>query len=192
MAQRWLVVYAQAACERAEATLKNATQREDEAIKKPLLHLQAQRFCTPTAAHDALSALAKRWKDHAIVSSHLTEHKRYAGKGRPTPRTPLKAIAWPIQGHVHADDTTIEQAKPAQACSVLGTTIAPGAFCDTDVITAYKGQAHVEGGLRFLKAPLFFVSSWFVKKPNRMDGVLMVMTLALLVYSVTQRRLRAQ
>jgi transposase len=39
---------------------------------------------------------------------------------------------------------------------------------------------------------LFFVSSLFVKKPNRIEGLLMVMTLALLVYSVAQRRLRAQ
>jgi hypothetical protein len=168
MAQRWLVVYAQAACERAEATLKNATQREDEAIKKQLFHLQAQRFCTPTAAQDALSALAKRWKYHAIASYHLTEHKRSAGQGRPTPRTPLKAIAWQIQGHVHADDTTIEQAKQVQACYVLGTNIDPGALCNTEVLTAYKGQAHVEGGFRFLKDPLFFVSSLFVKKPNRL------------------------
>ena len=56
----------------------------------------------------------------------------------------------------------------------------------------YKGQSHVEGGFRFLKDPLFFVSSLFVKKPNRIAGLLMVMTLALLVYSVAQRRLRAQ
>src|SRR5262245_1209765 len=64
-------------------------------------------------------------------------------------------------------------------------------FLDSEVITAYKGQAHVEGGFRFRKAPLFFVASLFVKKPNRIEGVLMVMTLALLVYSVAQRRLRA-
>ncbi len=47
-------------------------------------------------------------------------------------------------------------------------------------------------GFRFLKDPLFFVSSLFVKKPSRIEGLLMVMTLALLVYSVAQRRLRAQ
>ena len=47
MAQRWLVVYSQAAFERAEATLKKAKQREDEAINKQLFHLQAQRFCAP-------------------------------------------------------------------------------------------------------------------------------------------------
>jgi len=32
----------------------------------------------------------------------------------------------------------------------------------------------------------------FVKKPTRIEGLLMVMTLALLVYSVAQRRLRKQ
>jgi hypothetical protein len=123
MAQRWLVVYSPAAFERAEATLKKATQREDAAIKKQLFHLQAQRFCAPKAAQDALLALAKRWKYHSMASYHLTEHKRSAGKGRPTPSTPLQAIAWHIQVHGHADDTTIEQAKQAQACSILGTHI---------------------------------------------------------------------
>ena len=61
MAQRWLVVYSQAAFERAATTLKKATQREAEAITKALFHLQAQRFPTPEAAQDALAAVAKRW-----------------------------------------------------------------------------------------------------------------------------------
>jgi transposase len=45
-------------------------------------------------------------------------------------------------------------------------------------------------GFRFLKDPLFFVSSLFVKKPCRIQGLSMVMTLALRVYAVAQRRLR--
>ena len=192
MAQRWLIVYSRAALERAEATLNKAKQREHEAITKQLFHLQAQRFCAPQAAQDALAALAKRWKYHRVESSQLTEHTRYAGKGRPTPRTPLKAIEWQIQAQVHADDATIEQAKQAQACFVLGTNIDASELNDAEVITAYKGQSQVEGGFRFLKDPLFFVSSLFVKKPNRIEGLLMVMTLALLVYSVAQRRLRKQ
>jgi transposase len=192
MAQRWLVVYSQAAFERAEATLKKATQRESEAITKQLFHLQAQRFGTPQAAHKALAVLAKAWKYHRVASSQLTEHKRYAGKGRPTPRTPLKASAWQIQAHVHADDEALERDKHTKACYVLGTNIDASALRDAEVIIAYKGQAQVEGGFRFLKDPLFFVSSLFVKKPSRIEGLLMVMTLALLVYSVAQRRLRAQ
>ena len=127
MAQRGLVVDAQAAVARAEATLKHAPQREDEASKKQRLHLQAQRFGAPEAAHEALAALATRWKDQGMVSSPLTEHTRAAGQGRPPPSTPLQASTWHIQVHVQADDTTMAQAKHAQACSILGTHIAPSA-----------------------------------------------------------------
>jgi transposase len=192
MVQRWLVVYSQVAWERAEATLKKAHQRENEAITKQLFHLQATRFGTPQAAQEALLALAKRWQYHSVKSSHLTEYKRYAGKGRPTTSTPLKASEWQIQAQVQTDDHAIEQDKQAKACFVLGTNIGACALSDPEVIAAYKGQSHVEGGFRFLKDPLFFVSSLFVKKPSRIEGLLMVMTLALLVYSVAQRRLRAQ
>src|SRR4030095_4076691 len=192
MVQRWLVVSSQAAYERAEAALSTAKQREEEASNKQLFHLQAQRFCTPEAAHEALAALAKRWKYHQVASYHLTEHKRYAGKGRPTASTPLKAIEWQIQAQVLADEEAMERDKQVKACYVLGTNIDAREVSDTEVIAAYKGQAHVEGGFRFLKDPLFFVSSLFVKKPNRIEGLLMVMTLALLVYSVAQRRLRKQ
>jgi transposase len=61
---------------------------------------------------------------------------------------------------------------------------------DAEVIRAYKGQAQAEGGCRFLKDPLCFVSSLFVKRPSRIQGLLMVMTGSLLVYAVAQRRLR--
>ena len=73
---------------------------------------------------------------------------------------------------------------------MLGTNISASELSDPEVIAAYKGQSRVEGGFRFLKDPLCLVASLFVKKPSRMAGLLMVMTLALLVDSVTQRRRR--
>jgi transposase len=184
------VGYSQAAFGRAVATLKNATQREDEAITKALFHLQAPRFPTPAAAHEALAAVAQRWQDHQGESSRLTEHPRDAGKGRPTPRTPRKASVWQIQAHVRPADEVIQDLQHVQAGVVRGTTISASELSDLEVIGAYKNQSRVEGGLRLLKDPLFFVSSVFVKKPGRLEGLWMVMTLAWLVYSVVQRRLR--
>ena len=61
----------------------------------------------------------------------------------------------------------------------------PGtALTDGEGVAGAKGQSAVERGLRLLQAPGFFVSSLFSKKPSRRQGLLMVMTLALLVYSV--------
>jgi transposase len=192
MAQRWLVVSSEAALQRTEATISNARQREAAAIDKQLFHLQAKRFETPQAAQAALDTLAPAWKYHQVETYSLIDHKRYACKGRPTPTTPIQAIAWQMQAQVRPDDEQIGQQKQLKACFVVGTTIDASQLSDAEVIRAYKGQAQAEGGFRFLKDPLFFVSSLFVKKPCRIQGLLMVMTFALLVYSVTQRRLRHQ
>jgi transposase len=192
MAQRWLIVQSDAALARAEATLTKARQREEAAITKQLFHLQATRFHTAEVAQDALAALAKRWTYHQVDSATLIAHKRYVGKGRPTPHTPLKAIEWQIQAQVRPDQEAMRHHQQVKACFVLGTNIGTSELSDAEVIAAYKGQSSVEGGFRFLKDPLFFVSSLFVKKPSRIEGLLMVMTLALLVYAVAQRRMRQQ
>ena len=75
---------------------------------------------------------------------------------------------------------------------MLGTNIPDTELPDVEVISGYKGQGSVEREFRFLKSTELFVSSLFVKKPSRIVGLLMVMTLALLVYSVAQRRMRKQ
>jgi transposase len=48
------------------------------------------------------------------------------------------------------------------------------------ILSAYKGQGvSVERGFRFLKDPLFFASSLFLEKPERIMALLMVMGLGL-------------
>ena len=136
--------------------------------------------------------MAKGWKYHQGAHHTLSEHKRYGGQGRPTSTTPIKAMAWPIQAHVRPDAAKLAHLKHVKAGCVLGSNIAGSQASDTEVIRAYNGQAQAEGGFRFLTDPLFFVSSLFVKKPCRIQGLLMVMTVALLVYAVAQRRLRQQ
>jgi transposase len=108
----------------------------------------------------------------------------------PPPRTPRKASPWHIQAHVRPADAMLKALQHVQACVVLGTNISANALSDAAASVAYKSQSRVEGGFRWLKDPRFFVAALLVKKPSRIAGLLMVMTLALLVYSVTQRRLR--
>jgi len=76
-------------------------------------------------------------------------------------------------------------------CYLLGTNISKSELSTKDIIDNYGNQQTVERGFRFLKDPVFFTSSLFLKKPSRIEALLMVMTLALLVYSIAERRLRA-
>jgi transposase len=192
MAQRWLVVSSEAAMQQAEQSVSKAQKREFEAIEKELFHLQAKRFESPEQAQAALATRLRSWRYHQVASTALIEHKRYAGKGRPSAKTPIESITWQIRAQVCPDAEALRHHQQLKGCFVLGTNIESGDLSDAEVIAAYKAQSQVEGGFRFLKDPLFFVSSLFVKKPSRIQGLLMVMTLALLVYSVAQRRLRQE
>jgi transposase len=99
---------------------------------------------------------------------------------------------WQMAAQSRPDHERMRERKPQGACFIIGTHIASRQLSAPEVMHADKAPSRAEGGCRFLQAPLFFVSSLFVKKPCRMQGLLMVLTLALLVYAVTQRRLRQQ
>jgi transposase len=59
-----------------------------------------------------------------------------------------------------------------------------------EALSEYKAQQSAERGFRFLKDPLFSTSSVFLKSPQRVEAMAMVMGLCLLVYSLGQRQLR--
>ena len=51
-------------------------------------------------------------------------------------------------------------------------------------------QVYLERGFRFLKDPQFLASSLYLKKPERIMALLMVMTVCLLVYAALEYRIR--
>ena len=59
-----------------------------------------------------------------------------------------------------------------------------------EVLAGYKGQGHAERGFHFLKDPCFLASSLYLKKPERIMALLMVMTVCLLVYAALEYRIR--
>jgi len=190
MDQRWIVVHSQAALSRAQSTLLRRQKKESEQIKKSLFHLKAQNFESEVSAENTLSELTKTWKLHQINDISLVPHKCYAKKGRPSKTAKVTSILWKITATFSVDKNEIETQSQHNACFVIGTNIKANELTDIEVFQGYKSQSNVERGFRFLKDPLFFVSSLFLKKPSRIEALLMIMTLSLFVYSIAQRRIR--
>ncbi len=59
------------------------------------------------------------------------------------------------------------------------------------MIVEYKAQQSSERGFAFLKDPLFFADSIYLKSPERIKALAMIMRLCLLVYTLGQRQIRA-
>jgi transposase len=72
------------------------------------------------------------------------------------------------------------------ATNELDATLLP----PPELLQGYKGQSHAERGFRFLKDPQFLASSLYLKKPERIMALLMVMTVCLLVYAALEYRIR--
>lgn len=60
------------------------------------------------------------------------------------------------------------------------------------ILSTYKSQQSVEKGFRFLKSPDFLTSAIYLKKPERIEALLMVMTTCLMVYASLEHQIRKQ
>ena len=188
--QRWIVVHSEERQYKAEKSVSAKCEKEHEKIEKDLKKLYAEEFACPCDAQKALKRHFNKSKFYEVVENEIEEHKKFESKGRPKSDSPYKLI-YRIRGIAQERQAVKQQSIQQSSCFVLGSTIPKNEIDDAGIIMAYKNQNNtVEKGFRFLKDPLMFTSSLFVKKPERIMGLLMVMTLALLVYAIAQRRLR--
>ena len=188
--QRWMVVHSKAAGERAGKTIARQIERDKTKLEKDLFHLQAQRYACQQDALKALHDLNKNQKYHKLTKLDCLEHKTYEGKGRPKKDAPVKSIVWQAVAEITEKQEVIQYAVEQKSCFILASNATENQLSPEAILHHYKAQSAVERGFRFLKDPLFFVSSLFIKKPSRIDALLMIMTLSLLVYSIAQRRMR--
>ena len=187
--QRWVVIYSEQARTRSEKTLKKEVFKEKERIEKELFHLQVERFECATDAQKKLHSLVKKWKYHQVCNEQITSEKRHAKRGRPAADAPQKQ-EWKISAQSIVNQSLVDNTLDQRSCFVLATNVSSKDLSRNEVLVGYKGQDKTEKGFAFLKSPDFFASSLFLKKPSRIDGLLMIMVLSLLVYSIAQRRLR--
>lgn len=187
--QRWIVVFSEAAFNRSENTVEKASVKEKAGIDKALYHLHAQSFKSETEALDALKKMCKPLKYYVLQEVEIEEHKKYLSKGRPGKNSPFE-LEYKIKCKFDKNLEQINQIVKEKACFVIGSNIPQPELGHLELLQAYQGQDHVEKGFGFMKSPICFASSFYLEKPSRIEGLIMVMTLSLLVYTTAQRRLR--
>lgn len=191
--QRWLVVFSEAAYNREIATFQTQLEKQREQAEKQLWHLANLQFVSQEDAHQAVAKEVTTWRYHR-VDYQLEEVPHYQKPGRPASTAVPDRIGYRLVGCVVEDKDAIEKAVQRKGKFILATNqLDSKALPAETLLAAYKGQASsVERGFRFLKDPLFFASSLFLDKPERIMALTMVMGLALLVYALAEHKLRTE
>jgi transposase len=100
-------------------------------------------------------------------------------------------ITYKVQASLVSDRSVIEKETKRAGRFVLATNVLDSEeFSNDDMLAEYKAQQSAERGFSFLKDPLFFTDSIFLKSPERVEALAMLMGLCLLVYTLAQRQLR--
>ncbi len=190
VAQRWLLVYSEQAYGREKATLEKKLAKQDEQLKKALWHVGNQIFGCQADAELALKPIAKKYPLF-IIESTLEPIEKHARRGRPSPGAEKVTVGYRLACDYRGDERAIEQQLRTKGRFILASNVLDKkAYPDEAMLADYKDQQQVEGGFRFLKDPWFMVDSIFLKSPRRIEALMMVMTLCLLVYNLSQYRLR--
>jgi transposase len=192
--QRWLVVESES---RRISDLrqleKNITKAHQEA-KKKLRELAAQEFACQPDALAAANRLSKQVKYHNLTQIQivpvLCESESEANSFS---RAESSQEVYKIQAQLEPDAGVIARQTLAAGRFILATNVLDidQLSCDA-MIAKYKEQQSSERGFAFLKDPLFFTDSVFLKSPERIEALALVMGLCLLVYTLGQRYLRSQ
>jgi transposase len=191
--ERWVVVRTAQGEGQARATLQRQVESTRDQWEKALWHLGNQRFaCVP----DARAALARQLKTRPAwlqVERVLVMQPKHRRPGRPRKGMPPDQIEWQLLTTLSVDEVALAQEARRKAAFVVATNVlAADQLADQELIRTYKEQHSVERGFTFLKDPLFLASSVFVKKPERIVALALVMVLCLLVYRLAEHRVREQ
>ena len=191
--ERWVVVRTTQGEDRVRKTLQRQVDTTREQWEKQLWHLSNRRFACEPDAQAALAHQLKQRPQWLSVQANLISHPKQSRPGRPRRGTPPDRTEWQIQATVSVDAAAVARAVQRKAAFLVATNVlAADQLADQELIRTYKDQHSVERGFSFLKDPLFLASSVFVKKPERIVALSLVMVLCLLVYRLAEHRLREQ
>ena len=189
--QRWTLVRSEQARKSEQKTLLKKMLKKSEKEAEALTSKLARKaFKCET---DALRGF-NEWQSKSIYCQAepvITAKPCYTKVGRPEKDSKPDSMEYFVSGHPWVSVECRKEAERSLGCFVLATNdLDENRLSSAEVLSTYKSQQSVERGFRFLKSPDFLVSSLFLKKPERIEALLMVMTLCLLVYAAIQHRIR--
>lgn len=189
--QRWVVVCSEKRRESALHQLDKQLEKQCQLAQKQLRQLQQKAFQCSADAQQAAEQLSQSWRFHQLAALSVEAKAHYELPGRPQRGQSPSHYSYRIQAMVVPRPQAIATARRRAGRFILATNQLDMAQLPTSqVLSTYKDQQSPERGFRFLKDPLFFTSSVFLKTPSRVAALALVMALALMVYTLAQRKLR--
>jgi transposase len=189
--QRWVLIHSEPRQPQAQRTVDKQWLKQSAQEVKAFKTLCRTAFACEADAQQALTRFVAGLQTTFLHDSTVCPTPHYGKRGRPGPGAQPDQLVYHIAGALASRLTDRQKLVDQQSCFILATNeLDEGQLATQAVLDGYKGQARAERGFRFLKDPQFLASSLYLKKPERIMALLMVMTVCLLVYAALEYRIR--
>jgi len=178
--QRWLIVESQPRKNSDLNKLEKQIEKEEEKAAKLIKQLEKEEFEHPSQAKYKLKEINRKLKLFKLAEVQISKEIIKSGQ-----------TAYKIKAKPERQEQEITAREKQAGRFILATNVLfQEVLNSAEILLNYKNQQSCERGFRFLKDPVFFADSLFVENPQRVETMLLVMTLCLLVYNLGQREIR--
>ena len=190
---RAVVVHSSAQDKRRQQRLARDIQTSSSTMQTTARAAERQEyFCRADADAAAARLRAVSAAYHRLEVA--VEERLVSGRGRPSahkPR-PITARRYRLKTAISPQTERIARMEEEAGCFVLLTNVPTAgelAHSARDILTVYKEQHGTEQNYGFLKDPVI-VNSLFLKKPERIEALGLILLLALLLWRLMERAMR--
>lgn len=189
--QRWFIVQSEPRQKSDLEKLEKKIEQEKNNKQREFIQHHKKGFACEADALAAIDMFRPKLKFNEISEFKIIAKPFYRHKGKPK-------VGEEPQGYIYHPEITLkvseELVKPYKnqaGCFILATNcLDENMLSPSQAFSLYQEQQGTERGFRFIKDPLFFAASVFLKSTSRIMALAFIMALSLMVYSLGQRKLR--
>src|SRR5262245_13253476 len=191
---RAVVIHSSAQDKRRQQRLARDIQASYSTMQATVRTAEQQEYFCRADADTAAAQLRAVHTPYHLVDVTVEGQPVY-GRGRPSSHTarPVKAMRYRLKTTIRPHTERIGRMEAEAGCFVLLTNVPTAgnlAHSAREILTVYKEQHGTEQTYGFLKDPVI-VNSLFLKKPERIEALGLVLLLALLLWRLMERQMRA-
>ncbi|MCL6441909.1 MAG: IS1634 family transposase [Alicyclobacillus sp.] len=192
---RLVVVYSSKLDERKERSFHRQLEQEEKTLRSSWEAIQGTGYHCEADARQAIESWNREHKSawftwEAQVQTTTRQQKR-PHRGRPKKdEEPLRETVYlPVLTRLERNEAEIEHHRKRLSTFVLISNAEPEKYGDADLLCTYKGQESAETRFRLLKDPQL-VDGIYLKTPERIAALGIVLVMALLLYGILEDRIR--
>ena len=189
--QRWILIFSEKAYKKETANLKDNFERKESNLNKKIKKLEGELFACKRDAKKDFLKFQKTCKLFSLKHEVIKVYGKKDGKkGRP--KNGDKTIkGYNLKINYFWNKEEVSKLENSKGRFILGSNeMSENLISDEEIFREYKEQSKTERTFRYLKDPSFYASEVFLKKPERIQSLMVVMALCLLIYNVGEYHLR--